>query len=203
MGRANVWFADRPESQELVKAVLNYINSYTGNRLNKVYYNEDFIAEIDERLDDITDYLDKAIELFLEKEKDLEALKYVNTGIRLDNLNPDLYNLKGNIFLSLFQYNKALEMFNKVIEINPKYYNAYFNKALIFMELGQYKKAIENYNMILSGQKEDIESYYNKAVCYYNLIDYNKALENINEGLLIDPKDKSLIEFKKHIEKMI
>ncbi|WP_054871940.1 tetratricopeptide repeat protein [Caloranaerobacter sp. TR13] len=195
MGRANVWFADSPEAQGLVKEVIDYINSYTGERLNKVYSEKDFVAKTDEVFNDIKDYSDKAIELF-EKGKELEALKYVNKGIDLDNLNSDLYNLKGRIFLSLFQYNKALEMFEKATEIDPKFYNAYFNKAITYEQIGQYKKAIENYDIVLSGQKDDIECYYGKAICYYYLEDLNRALKVINAGLLISPDDKYLIEFK-------
>ena len=62
--------------------------------------------------------------------------------------NPSHENAQLNLgFLSVKsgQFDKALERFDKVLEINPKHVDVYLFKAQVYIQMGNKQKAIENF----------------------------------------------------------
>jgi tetratricopeptide (TPR) repeat protein len=61
-----------------------------------------------------------------------------------------IYNNFGLIYNKLKDYTKALENFNKSIEINPKYTNAYINRANTKYYLEDYDGVVLDCNISLN-----------------------------------------------------
>ena len=51
------------------------------------------------------------------------SLKMMDKAISYDIENPKLYEMKGQFLVSMFKYNDALEMWHKVLELDPNYLN--------------------------------------------------------------------------------
>jgi tetratricopeptide (TPR) repeat protein len=78
-----------------------------------------------------------------------EALKYYAKYTKLKNANKHELNrvlyFSGRILRSQKKYEKALEMFQKAIDVEPSFIEPYINIAEIFEEKGEIKKSLEYY----------------------------------------------------------
>lgn len=80
------------------------------------------------------------------------------------------------------EYDKALENFDKIIELDSTFTFAHHNKGLIYMEMGEYDKAIKHFNDALNNDSDYIPSYMeianvlsrsgkkNNAIAYYRKV---------------------------------
>ena len=84
-----------------------------------------------------------------------EALMHYDTLLQQQPENYYvLYNI-GYVNLEYLNDNeKALEYFDKVLEINPDYTDAYYNKGLTLERMGQYRQAEEIYKDILKSHPD-------------------------------------------------
>ena len=94
-------------------------------------------------------------------------------------------------YLALNNNNKAIEDYNKVLELDPVNINAINAKGLIYQDEVQLEKAIETYNKGINLEKSNPASasycYRNRASIYekQNLLD--KASEDYNKAIVLDP----------------
>jgi len=71
---------------------------------------------------------------------------YLKKTLEIDKNFFDAYNALGIYYYTLGEYQKALEMFTKLIK-NPLYPNtdiAFYNRALVWLKLGKTKRALED-----------------------------------------------------------
>ena len=78
------------------------------------------------------------------------AIDYYNRGLSYDDLG---------------QYQRAIEDYNKAIELNPKFAYAYNNKGNIFLQQGSYDLAIEAIEKSLELDDDNAYAYLNLAIC--------------------------------------
>ena len=60
------------------------------------------------------------------------------------------------------EFKKAIQFYNKAIDLNPHHFKAIFNRGFAFDKLGEIDKAIRDYKQALQIQP-------NNAFCFYNL----------------------------------
>lgn len=73
-------------------------------------------------------------------------------------------NREANELLYAGKGDKALELFNKAIEINPVYATTWHNKANCLDELGRHGEAVECYNKAIEIDPYHAETWYNKGI---------------------------------------
>lgn len=117
MGRSNIWYAESKFAQDiLIPKVIDYIENYDGEYANIVYTDE-ILNEI--VIEDIGIGFDKLIEKGHENFKNgkfLEAIKYYNTAITIDE-TPDLLFFMGDALFSLNCFDMARPIFEKLVEL--------------------------------------------------------------------------------------
>jgi tetratricopeptide (TPR) repeat protein len=111
-----------------------------------------------------------------------------------------IHNNLGDVYARQQNYAKAIEEFQKAIEINPNYADAYHNLANTYQQIGQKDAAMANYEKALSINPNLWQSYQNMAAIVFEQGDFPKALENIKRALEIDPQNTQLQENLKFIE---
>lgn len=82
--------------------------------------------------------------------------------------------------------NKAIELYNKSIELNPNYVDAINNRGVVKYELENYKSAIEDYNKAIELDPNYSMAYNNKAFALMKIGELNTALDIVNDALLIN-----------------
>jgi tetratricopeptide (TPR) repeat protein len=83
---------------------------------------------------------------------------------------------------------KALEDFNRAIEIDPKIAAGYLGRANTFNIMGRYEESIMDYDKTLEINPKLANAYINRGSAYSHLGEYKKAIADYEKGLELDPK---------------
>ncbi|MEK6645832.1 MAG: tetratricopeptide repeat protein [Candidatus Firestonebacteria bacterium] len=196
-------------SQENLKR--NKLNELNFSGINKIYYDHlenDIIAQYHYFFGEsyIENNREKAI---LEFRKALEIGKN-NSSIKsavfdvaskknfLNDLSEDLldskvsgdvqdYNNQGNIFLGKGEYDKAIELYKKALNVHPKYAEAYNNLGLCYMNKGDFNLAIDSYYKSLSIKPSDARVYSNLGVVYFRTNNFKESIKVLEKAVEISP----------------
>lgn len=106
--------------------------------------------------------------------------------------SPNTHNNLGDVYGRWGDKQKALQEFQRAIELKPNYGDAYHNLANVYRELGQLDKALENYQNALKFNPDLWQSYQNIAAIYFSQKNYALALENIQKATTINPENLNL-----------
>ncbi len=116
--------------------------------------------------------------------------KALNNGRSI--LLPDnraVYYYLGNTYAILEQYDKAINNYNAVIQINRGCSEAYYNRGYCFSQLCEYKNAISDYNNALKINSKFKKALLNRGLSYYYINNYRQALKDYNKALDLDSLD--------------
>ena len=102
------------------------------------------------------------------------------------NLAVAYYN-RGTAYNTLKQHEKAIEDYNKSIELNPTYAMAYNNRGNAYSDLKQHVTAIEDYNKALEIDLKDATAYCNRGNAYGKLKQHVTAIGDYNRALELNP----------------
>ena len=96
------------------------------------------------------DYIDAAREKIISGDMDA-AINELNVAID-SNANSNVYALRGEVYMQIGEYQKALEDFNSAIEADGVNAVAYYDRALLNMRLENYDAALTDINNALAAQ---------------------------------------------------
>ncbi len=127
------------------------------------------------------------------------AIKLLTKVIEADEGFVDFaYNFRGESNQILGANNKALEDYNKAIEVNPNYAMAYQNRGMLRQSyLFDYQGALKDYNMAIRLDAKFELAYFNRASLKYSMGDLDGALKDYKKMLkYFNPDDE---EVKKYV----
>lgn len=143
----------------------------------------------------------------------VELVKDSRTTLTIDDLIE-----KGNNYLQLGNFKKALHLYTKALNIDPKSFEAIFNRAVTYSIMGKYKKAINDYSKCIYYYPEYVQAYNNRGYIFTTIDEKQKALKDFDKAIkekpdfaeaylgrgalyfLEDEIDKALSDFNKAIE---
>ena len=99
------------------------------------------------------------------------------------------YFQKANELYNTKDYKKAIELYQKAIEVKENEAAAYYNSAVCFIKLKEYERAISLLKNAIS-IKMDSKYFFNLGYCYAMLKDNKKALIYFNTSWTLDNSDK-------------
>lgn len=79
---------------------------------------------------------------------------------------PFVYNLGGNIYWYLKNYDKAIDNYTKAIKLNTNYADAYNNRGMSHSCKKEYIDAIDDYSKAIILNLNHIDAYHNRALAY-------------------------------------
>jgi tetratricopeptide (TPR) repeat protein len=103
------------------------------------------------------------------------------------NPEVDKYHALGYEARKKGDYNKAVVMYSKAIELSNGFFKAYFNRGFAFDKLGEYEKAIGDYSRALEIEPKNAFVYYNRGVSLDKLQRYDEAIYNFSMAITLDP----------------
>jgi len=119
-----------------------------------------------------------------------EALQGYNEVIRLDKTKAGPYNSKARLY---FNFNhrdsllKALENYNKAIELNPTDVEYVVNRGATYAKLGDMQNSLANLNQAEKIDPSFANIYLNRSVIYNQMRDLDNALADIDRYLQRKP----------------
>lgn len=146
--------------------------------------NRDFVPAI-RRLMYVYSYLSN-------ENRDLELCKkgieYAGRLIELTG-NAEGYVERGNLYIDLYELEKAVEDCKEAIKLDSEAYYAYNNLGCALLKLRRIDEAIEPLEKVITMEPDkDHLPYLNLAECYVIKKDYEKAIHAYEEILKIRPK---------------
>lgn len=84
-------------------------------------------------------------------------------------------------------YNQAVELYSKALELKPDYFKALFNRGFAYDKLGEYDMAIKDYQRAISVEPQNAYAYYNIAISLDKKGDYRSTIENFTKAISILP----------------
>ncbi|MBZ0276931.1 MAG: tetratricopeptide repeat protein [Anaerolineae bacterium] len=66
-----------------------------------------------------------------------EAVADLTTAIEIEPENPELYVLRGQMYLYLYEWDSVLNDYNTAIGLNPQYADAYFYRGILYYSILQ------------------------------------------------------------------
>ena len=104
-------------------------------------------------------------------------------------INVDAWILKGNSYNNIKEYNKAMECYNRALEINPDNLLARENKILLLIDLGKREEAEKVYKEGLEITPNDLQSWCIKGDQYIAQKNIKEAIKCYEEALELNPSD--------------
>jgi len=97
------------------------------------------------------------------------------------------YLKKGNSFLKVSNYDKAIFYYQKTLELNPNHPDPWLNKGVIYYQLKRYDEALSHYDKAIALKPDYAEAFFNKGVIYYQLKRYDEALSHYDKAIALKP----------------
>ena len=92
---------------------------------------------------------------------------------------------RGNIYQGKGDYDRAIEAFNRAIEIKQDYAEAYTNRGVAYHSKDDYNRAIKDHNKAIELNPGYAEAHFNHGNAYSDKGDYDHAIEAFNKAIAI------------------
>jgi len=90
------------------------------------------------------------------------------------------------------QYDRAIDLYSKAIEADPKNVQAYEGRADSYESLKHYDKAIADLTQSIAVEPQNVSAYKNRAsIYYYHLDEGDRAIADLTEAINLATKEKS------------
>ncbi len=103
------------------------------------------------------------------------------------------YTLRAASWWALGKADKALEDFDRAIELGYKEAHAFISRGLFHASMGSYEKAIADYEQALATDPDDIAPLVNRAAVYMMTAEYAKAVKDYTAALEKKPERTTLL----------
>ncbi|MFN9116319.1 MAG: tetratricopeptide repeat protein, partial [Bacteroidota bacterium] len=137
----------------------------------------------------------KKINFYIGRNETDKLMAEINAAIDADPESPDntlYFYIRGNLLEQMKQVDKAIESYNKAIELNNDNYDAHWNLGVIFIaKANDLYKQVGNNGVTLKQVEAEMKKYYQEA---------KPHLEKADENTEYSEKDK--IELKKSLKRI-
>jgi Tfp pilus assembly protein PilF len=117
--------------------------------------------------------------------KDSVTLWNHNLNIYPDSTHVAYYN-RGKAFEDDKNYRKALDDYEKAIELNPGFPDSFINRGTVLETIGSHHQAIESYNEAIKIDLRAEDAYYNRGISYGSLGQYQKAIQDFTTAIALN-----------------
>ncbi len=131
------------------------------------------------------------------------AVDYLNSAL---NLKPQsieaMYNL-AMYYQETGDYNKAMELYHNILQIDPRYKFAYFNLGYIHLfYLQVYREGVKYFSQAIEADPRYVEAYYNRGYCRELMGDLLNARKDYSQALAMRTAYPLALEGMKRLDQL-
>jgi len=89
---------------------------------------------------------------------------------------------KGNVHFKNYEWQKAIDMYSKGIEVDPSYHICYSNRSQAYFNLGEFEKARDDGAACIRAKPDFVKGYHRLANAQYNLGDYIGCMKTVKSA---------------------
>ena len=112
------------------------------------------------------------------------------------------YYEQGEFALRVQKWDRAIELFTKSIQDNPKFFVAYHNRAIAYSKKGEYDKSIEDLKKAVQLNPDYPDAYGLMGLVYEIKKDYTAALQVYQEALSREKRPAAQKTLRKFVQDM-
>ena len=101
------------------------------------------------------------------------------------------------------EYEKSIEVFKRIIELEPNNYRVLYNLGISYFNLGRMQNAIKACTEAVKLKPDYKHCWYNMGLIFETIEEWKKALEYYDKALEIDQTFEYALQAKHHINQMI
>ncbi len=118
-----------------------------------------------------------------------QALKEIEAAEKINDEDPEVYVIKGAIFLGLKDSASAEQLYKKALALNPNYTLARFNLCGLYLIENNFDGVIAECSEVVNDPtyKARANAYTNIGLAYFNKGDMERARENYQIALDLNP----------------
>lgn len=131
----------------------------------------------------------------------------VNAAFQLDagkiNSLPEFYLLRGNAYIKLSKFSRAIIDLDRCLKINPTNAKALFLKGIVNFENSKFFNALENFDEAIKLDADESEYYYRRAELkniFFKPMpgtqEYEKIISDLNISIALNPKNYQYYKLK-------
>lgn len=90
-----------------------------------------------------------------------------------------VYKNRGTAHLGTGSFDRAIEDFNKAIELKPDYPTAFRLRGIVYCRKGEYNTAIEDFSMVIALKPNYAKTYYNRGIAWLHLREWERAKSDL------------------------
>ena len=102
------------------------------------------------------------------------------------------FKVQGNEAFKKGEYDKAIGLYQKAIELDPQNHVLYSNKSGALINVGKFQEALDDSEQCLKLSPQFSKGYQRKGTALENLGKTEEALEVYKLGLQVDPNNQEL-----------
>lgn len=114
------------------------------------------------------------------------AVEYIDKVMKLDELEPKAYFLRGVVLLENADTVKAILNFQKAVDVNQDYFEAHLQLGMLYAGKKN-KLAVDYFNNALNIQPDNLDVAYYLALFYQESGNYEQAIKMYEELLVKEP----------------
>lgn len=139
--------------------------------------------------------------LYLEKNPHL-AIKELSLQKKYLPKNPELEFYLGTAYYFIGNYKKALEKFNRSLELNPEQAVVNSNLGFLYLDLVRYQEAITRFKKAIEIDPTYPDPYFGLASVYEKLVEKEDARKNWEKYLTLSKDPRWITIAKEHLKKL-
>ncbi|MGE5194134.1 MAG: tetratricopeptide repeat protein [Deltaproteobacteria bacterium] len=90
-------------------------------------------------------------------------------------------------------FDKAIQIFDEVVRLDPKYVEAYVSRGMARNEKSEHDKAIKDFNEAIRVDSRFAPAFFNRGMAWSAKNEYDKAIQDFDAVLALDPKDDAAL----------
>jgi tetratricopeptide (TPR) repeat protein len=114
-----------------------------------------------------------------------KAIFYYKEAILADSTYVDAYLNNAIVLKAKGEYYGAIEMYDAVLEMNPRNEGALFNRANLYLDVDQYYRALDDLDALNTSWKDSSVLYFTKALTNTKLKRYELAINQFKYSLIL------------------
>lgn len=136
----------------------------------------------------------KQINMYFLMNNDKDAMRCAEEAISRNPSEPDFYYMKGVINNSREKYIKALDDFNRGIDLKPSsnLYKYYLGRGVSHLNLLEYDMALSDFSSAIEMNDTAASAYHSRAMVNYELRDYSAAVDDFLKALEYSKENAAL-----------
>jgi tetratricopeptide (TPR) repeat protein len=117
--------------------------------------------------------------------------------------NAQVWVIIANIYEDKGDIDKAIEMLNEAIAVDPKFYKPYYNLGVIYMKSRSYELAKRNFQLAVRRNSKFAHGFYNLGCVQLELKEYAGAKRSFIKALNLEPRERDFYTNLAYAYKML